>query len=132
MLMRLSGRTTLVSPEPVNACSPILVRLLGSVTLVMLTQLMKADSPMLVTGQPLVELGITTAPLEPVYPVIVTAPLLVVNVNCACSVSGKASSNCISKQLSHRFPGLCLFMSSVLRKKTRTGLPHHKPMLLEP
>jgi len=36
---------------------------------------------MLVTGIPLVESGMTTAPSEPVYPVIVSAPLLVVKVN---------------------------------------------------
>ena len=34
--------------------------------------------PMLVTGRPLVVLGMVTAPPEPVYPVMVIVPLLVV------------------------------------------------------
>ena len=33
---------------------------------------------MLVTGRPLIVLGMVTAPPEPVYPVMVIAPLLVV------------------------------------------------------
>ena len=34
-------------------------------------------APMLVTGRPLIVLGMVTAPLEPVYPVMVMVPLFV-------------------------------------------------------
>ena len=36
------------------------------------------SSPMLVTGRPLIVSGMVTAPPEPVYPVMVIVPLLVV------------------------------------------------------
>ena len=40
---------------------------------------MNAESPMLVTGRPLIVLGMVSAPQAgPVYPVMVIAPLLVV------------------------------------------------------
>jgi hypothetical protein len=50
---------------------------------------------MLVTGQPLVVSGMVTAPPDPVYLMMVIAPLLVVKVNCACTaaVSAKSSSS---------------------------------------
>src|SRR5439155_19056489 len=48
---------------------------------------------MLVTGKPLVVLGIITAPPGPVYPVIVMLPLLVMNVNWACTTEGSARSS---------------------------------------
>jgi len=51
-----------------------------------------------VTGRPLVVLGMVTAPPEPVYPVIVTAPLLVVKVNWACNAAGNASNAAHSRQ----------------------------------
>jgi hypothetical protein len=46
---------------------------------------------MLVTGQPLVVSGIVISPSDPVYPVMVIAPLLVVKVNWACTTAGVAS-----------------------------------------
>src|SRR3954469_14724656 len=48
---------------------------------------------MRVTGNPVIILGIVTAPPGPVYPVMVIVPLLVVNVNWACTTVGKASSS---------------------------------------
>jgi hypothetical protein len=63
------------------------------ITLVKLEQLMNAESAMLVTGRPLVVLGMITAPPEPVYPVMVIAPLLVEKVNWACTAAGSINSN---------------------------------------
>ena len=40
--------------------------------------LIKRRSPMLVTGKPLRVLGMVTAPPAPVYPVMVTVPLVIV------------------------------------------------------
>src|ERR1017187_6884950 len=71
----------------------MLVTLLGIVTLVRLVQLKNASPPMLVTGKPLVVSGMVTAPPGPVYPVMVIAPLLVVQVNWACATAGSANSN---------------------------------------
>jgi hypothetical protein len=48
---------------------------------------------MAVTGQPLVELGMITAPPGPVYLVMVIAPLLVTNWNWACNAAGGVNSN---------------------------------------
>ena len=48
-----------------NAESPMLVTLLGIVTLVRLACLMNAELPMLITGSPLIVLGTLTAPPEP-------------------------------------------------------------------
>jgi len=56
----------------------MLVTLEGKVTLARLVQPRNASSPMLVTGRPLITLGIVTAPPGPVYPVMVTAPFAVV------------------------------------------------------
>jgi hypothetical protein len=42
---------------------------------------MNVEFPMLVTGNPVIMLGMLTAPPEPVYPVIVIVLLLVVQVN---------------------------------------------------
>jgi hypothetical protein len=55
----------------------MLVTLLGIVTLVA-EEPPNAESPMLVTGSPVMMAGIVTAPLGPGYPVMVIAPLLVV------------------------------------------------------
>jgi len=38
-------------------------------------------------------LGMVTAPPEPVYPVMVIAPLLFVKVNWACATAGNANNN---------------------------------------
>jgi hypothetical protein len=70
----------------------MLVTLLGIVTLVRLQQPENALTPMPVTDQPLVLLGIVTAPPGPVYPVMVIVPLLVVQVNWACTTAGGVSS----------------------------------------
>ena len=59
----------------------MLVTLLGTVTLVTLDLPENAEFPMLVTDRPLVISGTLTAPPEPVYPVIVSAPLLVTKMN---------------------------------------------------
>jgi hypothetical protein len=59
-----------------NAESAMLVTLLGMVTLVRRVHQENASYPMLVTGRPLIVLGMVTAPPEPVYPVMVIAPLL--------------------------------------------------------
>jgi hypothetical protein len=50
----------------------------GIVIPVSALQSWKARFPMLATGSPLIESGITTAPPGPVYPVIVMVLLLVV------------------------------------------------------
>jgi hypothetical protein len=54
------------------------VTLSGSLMLVRPVHHSNAEPPMLATGRPLIVLGMITAPPEPVYPVIVIAPLLVV------------------------------------------------------
>jgi hypothetical protein len=54
-----------------------LVTLLGIVTLVRLVQLWNAWSPMLVTGRPLMVLGMVTAPLKHLPGVMVMAPFFV-------------------------------------------------------
>jgi hypothetical protein len=54
---------------------------------------------MLVTGNPLVEPRMGTAPPNPVYPVMVIAPLLVVKVNWACTVAGSANSSMSESKL---------------------------------
>ena len=54
----------------------MLVTLLAIVTLVRLVQSSNASSPMLVTGRPLIVLGMVTAPPGPLYPVMVIVPLL--------------------------------------------------------
>src|ERR1039458_1391038 len=51
---------------------------------------------MLVTGRPLIVLGMVTAPPGPVYPVMVIAPLFVVKVNSACTTAGSANSSSAS------------------------------------
>jgi hypothetical protein len=56
----------------------MLVTLFGMAILTKLAHEENAQLPMLVTGSPLIMLGIVTAPLEPVYPVMVIAPLLIV------------------------------------------------------
>ena len=56
----------------------MLVTLLGIVTLVRLVQKQNVIAPMLVTGRPLIVLGMATSPPEPVYPVMVIVPSLVV------------------------------------------------------
>ena len=71
----------------------MLVTLFGIVRLVTFVQPQNAWSPMLVTGRPFVVLGIVTAPPEPVYPVMVMVPLLVVKVYWACTTAGSANSN---------------------------------------
>ena len=48
---------------------------------------------MLVTGRSSIVSGMVTAPPEPVYPVMVIAPLLVVYRNWACPAAGSAQSS---------------------------------------
>src|SRR5665213_106964 len=55
---------------------------------------------MLVTGRLLIVLGITTVPLGPLYPVMVIAPLLVVNVNWACPTVGNNNAIVLAAQTS--------------------------------
>src|ERR1035441_8551989 len=71
----------------------MLVTLLGIMMLVRLRHEKNAQSPMLVTGRPLVVLGMVTSPPEPVYPAMVIVPLLVVQVNWACTAAGKVKSS---------------------------------------
>jgi hypothetical protein len=75
----------------------MLVTLLGILMLAKLAQDAKALPPMLVTGMlrpPIfIVSGRVTAPPEPVYPVMVIAPLLVVKVNWARTAAGSAKSN---------------------------------------
>ena len=61
-----------------NVLSPMLVTLLGIVTLVRLVQRKNAMCPMLVTGILSMVSGMVTAPPEPVYLVMVIVPLFVV------------------------------------------------------
>ena len=78
MLVTLSGMVTRVRLEQeMNAPAPMLVMLLGIVTLAMLL-LENARSPILVTGRPSIVLGMTTSSFMPVCPVIVIVPLFVV------------------------------------------------------
>jgi hypothetical protein len=79
MLATLSGIVMLVSWEQFsNALYAMLVTLLGIVMLVSCEQPVNAKSPMQVTGNPLIAPGMVTEPPEPVYLVMVMAPLLVV------------------------------------------------------
>jgi hypothetical protein len=71
------GIVTLVKPQRRNALSPMLVTLLGIRTLVNGTS-QNALGPMHVTDKPLMVPGMVTAPLGPVYCVMVIVPLLVV------------------------------------------------------
>src|SRR6266540_1486913 len=69
----------------------MLVTLLGIVMLVRLGLSMNAESPMRVTGRPLIVPGMATAPSEPVYAVMVIAPALVVKQNWAtCAADNSA------------------------------------------
>ena len=56
----------------------MLVTLLGIVEAGQAGAAKNAQSPMLVTGRPLIVLGTVTTPPGPVYPVMVITPLLVV------------------------------------------------------
>ena len=56
----------------------MLVTPVGIVTSVRPKQLLKEAVPMVVTGSPMMLLGMDTAPPGPVYPVIVTLPLVAV------------------------------------------------------
>src|SRR5271156_4177088 len=77
MLVTLLPMVTLIRPVPANASTPMLVTLLGMVTLVSLVPL-NASTPMLVTGRPPMAAGMLTAPLSPLYPVMVIVPLVAV------------------------------------------------------
>jgi hypothetical protein len=61
-----------------NACVPIVVTVFGMLMPVIVTRARNEEFPMLVTGNPLMMLGMTTSPAGPVYPVMVIAPLLFV------------------------------------------------------
>jgi hypothetical protein len=50
----------------------------GIVTLTKLELELNAQEPMLATGRKSIMLGMKTAPPEPLYPVMITAPLLTV------------------------------------------------------
>ena len=94
MLVTLSGILTLSKlVQESNALTPMLVILSGMKILVKTASVKNALSPMLVTGRPLMVSGIVTTPLEPVYLVMVMAPLLVVKVNCACTTAGSSKSS---------------------------------------
>jgi len=71
----------------------MLVTLFGIVTDVTLPSDANAEFPILLTGRPLVMLGMVTAPPGPVYPVMVIAPLLVVKLNWAFTTTGIARSS---------------------------------------
>jgi len=78
MLVTLLGIVRLVRlRQRPNAQLPMLVTLLGMVTLVRVWP-QNAESPMLVTGRPLIVSGIVTSPPGPVYPMMVMVPLVVV------------------------------------------------------
>jgi hypothetical protein len=96
MLVTLLGMLTFVKlVQPENAAFPRLVTLLGMATLVTCEPPRFANAllAMLVTGRLLVVAGIMTAPPEPVYAVMVIAPLLVVNVNCAGAATGHSHAS---------------------------------------
>ena len=66
ILVTLLGIVTLVRVvQPWNAEPPILVTLLGIVTLVRLVQPKNALSPMATTGRPPIVVGMVTAPPAP-------------------------------------------------------------------
>jgi hypothetical protein len=93
MLVTLSGMAILVRAlQPLNAEFPILVTLFGIVTPVSTVLVLNALFPMLVTGNPFVVAGIITSPPDPVYPVIVIAPLLVTKVYWARTATGEATT----------------------------------------
>src|ERR1017187_5728862 len=71
----------------------MLVTLSGIVTLDRRKEAANALFPMLVTGRPLVVLGMSTAPPEPVYPLMVIVPLLVVRMNWPSTTTGSVNSN---------------------------------------
>src|SRR5213080_418549 len=77
----------------------MLVTLFGIVMPVRLVDRRNAEEPMLVTGIPFVALGMVIFPPDPVYPVMVRAPLLVAKVNWACIAAGniKTSSKRVSR-----------------------------------
>src|ERR1035438_3379090 len=75
-----------------NAVISMLIMLPGIMMLVRFVLPWNALIPTIVTGKPLVELGMVTAPPGPVYRVMVIAPLLVVNMNCACTTAGSTNS----------------------------------------
>ena len=77
----------------------MLVTLPGIVMLVRVVLELNAEFPMLVTGRPLVVLGMVTSPPGPVYPVMVIAPLLVTKVNWACTAGGRAHSSSGSRPM---------------------------------
>src|SRR5437867_3619483 len=56
---------------------------------------------MILTGRPLIVLGMVTAPPEPVYPVMVIAPLLVVMVNWAFTTVGSVKSSTSGSSVAH-------------------------------
>src|ERR1035441_1935060 len=66
--------------QSLNAPTPTLATLLGMVMLVRPGRPENAPAPMLVTGRPVIVLGMVTAPPEPVYTVMVIVPLMVVQV----------------------------------------------------
>src|ERR1017187_617505 len=74
------------------------VTLSGITTLVSVPDTQNAFVPMLVTGKPLVLAGMTSVP-EPVNPVRVITPLLVVKLNWAFTASGRASSSAPSRPI---------------------------------
>src|ERR1017187_2258145 len=76
----------------------MLVTLSGITTLVSVPDTQNAFVPMLVTGKPLVLAGMTSVP-EPVNPVRVITPLLVVKLNWAFTASGRASSSAPSRPI---------------------------------
>jgi hypothetical protein len=79
MLVTPAGILTALTPVQLrNAEVPIVVRPDGMTMPVTLVLSLNADAPITLTGNPAICDGIVTAPPTPVYPVIVTAPLLLV------------------------------------------------------
>ena len=98
MWVTLLGRVTPVRPvQLANALSPMRVTLAGMVTPVRPVRPLNALSPMRVTGRPSIVAGRVNTVSEPLYPVMVTWPSAVVEVYCACTTAGRASSNQSSK-----------------------------------
>src|ERR1039458_954896 len=86
MLVTLSGIVTLVRPAPTHIIK-------GGIKLVNIVRVANARGEIPVTGRPLIVLGMVTGPTGPVYPMMMIVPLLVLQVNWACTVAGSIKRN---------------------------------------
>src|ERR1035441_4144506 len=86
MLVTLSGIVTLVRPAPTHIIK-------GGIKLVNIVRVANARGEIPVTGRPLIVLGMVTGPTGPVYPVMMIVPLLVLQVNWACTTAGSVKSS---------------------------------------